>query len=72
MTTVTCEVLCVDECIFENDTIGTRDVYLFRVVYEDDPKNPITVLHSLRYLALKVNEKYSSRKNKFRDKNVWI
>ena len=62
MTKVTCEILCVDECVFENDTMGTKDVYLFKVIYEDDPDNPVTVLNSLRYLALKINERYSSRK----------
>jgi hypothetical protein len=62
MTTVKCEILCVDEYIEQEDITGDKDVYLFKVTYDDDKSNPICVLNSLRNLAAKINDKYTSRK----------
>jgi len=59
---VKCEIHTVDEKYLEGTGPGNKDVYLFRVIYQDDQDNPIEVLGSLRYLAAKINEKYTSKK----------
>lgn len=62
MTTIKLEIACVDECFFEMNVTGKKDVYLFRVTFQDDLENSINVLRSLRLVTSKINEKYTSKK----------
>ena len=57
-TRIRCEIYCVDEKCLENES-GEKDVFLFKVTFEDDPDNPIQVLNSPRYISTKIKERYS-------------
>lgn len=61
-TVIYCEILCVDEKYLEDNSTGEKDDYLFKVTFQDDPDNPIEVIHSLRLLATKINERFNCKK----------
>ncbi len=64
-TTITCEILCVDENYLSPhiEECGTKDCYLFRITYHDDPNNPVEVMDSPRFIGAQLKERYLASEN---------
>lgn len=61
-TNVKCEILLVDENYFQKPySPGTKDVLLFRAVYEDDPNNPLEVIENLYHMAPLLKQRYRTQ-----------
>lgn len=60
-TTIKCEILYVDENYFKPLCgCGDKDVYLFKITFEDDKYNPIEVLRSPKFIAGHIKKRYTS------------
>lgn len=64
-TNIMCEILCVDEnyLLPPSDEPGTKDSYLFRMTYEDDPDNPLEIMDSPRFIGAQLKERYLASEN---------
>lgn len=63
-TNITCEIQEIDENYLDiNKQCGNKDIFLFNILFQDDPHNPIQILNSLRTLATTIRNRFTTHKH---------